>query len=158
MTSVERVPPFDAQHLQSIAKILADTDSGLTGSEIGYLLTDCRIPDPNPEMTKWKRLFNAFVGFQNQRQFGNHVTGHVTAFSAANRAEASAFPTESFRWTLSFRLNRIPMQCPRPNHARPQLSGHPLDGAKRVPRSPLPADSPQRSLPRPSSRVLLTEV
>ena len=38
----------------TIAKILADTDSGLTGSEIGYLLADCRIPDPDPEMT-WIR-------------------------------------------------------------------------------------------------------
>jgi hypothetical protein len=24
-------------------------------------------------MTKWKRLYNAFVEFQNHRQFGNHV-------------------------------------------------------------------------------------
>jgi len=29
-------------------------------------------------MTKWKRLFNALVGFQNQRQFGNHVIVFVT--------------------------------------------------------------------------------
>lgn len=50
-----------------------DTDSGLTGPEIGYLLQNCRIPDPTPTVTKWKRLFNAFVEFQNQRQFGNHV-------------------------------------------------------------------------------------
>lgn len=70
---MELVPPFDSQHLTSIAKILADTSEGLTGSEIGYLLQDCKIPDPTPLMTKWKRLFNAFVEFQNKRRFGNHV-------------------------------------------------------------------------------------
>lgn len=70
---MDRVPAFDAQHLESIARILADTESGLTGSQIGYLLSDCKIPDTDPSNTKWKRLFNAFVGYQNQRQFGNHV-------------------------------------------------------------------------------------
>lgn len=70
---MERIPPFDAQQLTSIAKILADTVDGLTGSQIGYLLQDCKIPDVTPDQTKWKRLFNAFVEFQNSRQFGNHV-------------------------------------------------------------------------------------
>lgn len=70
---MESVPTFDAQHLMSIAKILADTGEGLTGAQIGYLLQDCKIPDPEPTKTKWKRLYNAFVDFQNQRRFGNHV-------------------------------------------------------------------------------------
>ncbi|HAU36524.1 MAG TPA: TIGR02391 family protein [Phycisphaerales bacterium] len=69
----ERIDPFDAQHLESIARVLADTSDGLTGSQIGYLLQDCRIPDTDPTMTKWKRLFNAFVGFQRQHRVGNHV-------------------------------------------------------------------------------------
>ncbi len=64
---------FDAEHLTSITKILAETNEGLTGTEIEHLLRQCRIPDPTPPMTKWKRLFNAFVEMQNQRQFGNHV-------------------------------------------------------------------------------------
>lgn len=68
-----KVPLFSAQELTSIAKILGDTSDGLTGSEIGYLLQDCKIPDVTPEMTKWKRLFNAFIELQNERQFGNHV-------------------------------------------------------------------------------------
>jgi len=75
---MERVPPFDAQHLTSIAKILADTVEGLTGTQIGYLLKDCKIPDVSPDQTKWKRLFNAFVEFQNQRQFGNHVVVFIS--------------------------------------------------------------------------------
>lgn len=70
---MELVRPFDAQHLTSIAQILADTGEGLTGSQIGALLADCKIPDVDPTSTKWKRLYNAFVGLQNRRQFGNHV-------------------------------------------------------------------------------------
>ena len=70
---MEKVPVFSPQQLEAIAKILADTGAGLSGSQIGYLLQDCKIPDVNPDMTKWKRLFNAFVEHQNRRQFGNHV-------------------------------------------------------------------------------------
>jgi uncharacterized protein (TIGR02391 family) len=87
---VTRVPPFDAQHLQSIAEILADTESGLTGSEIGYLLANCKLPDPDPEMTKWKRLFNAFVAYQNQRHFGNHVVVFINR--AMNPVQYTARP------------------------------------------------------------------
>jgi uncharacterized protein (TIGR02391 family) len=70
---MDTVPPFDAQQLTAIAKILTDTDDGLTGTEIGYLLGDCRIPDVNPDLTKWKRLVNAFIAHQNTKQIGNHV-------------------------------------------------------------------------------------
>jgi uncharacterized protein (TIGR02391 family) len=70
---LQKVSIFDAEHLTSITKILAETNEGLTGSEIEHLLRQCKIPDPTPSMTKWKRLYNAFVETQNQRQFGNHV-------------------------------------------------------------------------------------
>jgi hypothetical protein len=72
-TEMEHVLPFNSKQLASIAKILADTEEGLKGSEIEHLLQECRMPDPTPTMTKWKRLYNAFVEFQNQRSFGNHV-------------------------------------------------------------------------------------
>lgn len=39
------VPPFSAQHLEVICRVLADTDARLSGSEIGYLLQDSRIVD-----------------------------------------------------------------------------------------------------------------
>jgi uncharacterized protein (TIGR02391 family) len=70
---MDHIEPFRSQHLTSIAKILADTTEGLTNPEIKHLLRDIGIPDPTPTMTKWKRLYNAFVEFQNYRQFGNHV-------------------------------------------------------------------------------------
>jgi len=70
---MERIPVFDPQYLTSTAKILADTDEGLKGSEIEYILRDCKIPDVTPTMTKWKRLFNALVSIQNDKQVGNHT-------------------------------------------------------------------------------------
>ena len=87
---MEKVPVFDAQHLTSIAKILADTEDGLTGSQIGYLLQDCEIPDVASDQTKWKRLFNAFVEFQNRRQFGNHVVVFVN--KAMNPVQYTSSP------------------------------------------------------------------
>jgi hypothetical protein len=45
----------------------------LTGGEIASLLRDCKVPDVSPEMTKWKRLFNALVAIQNEKQMGNYV-------------------------------------------------------------------------------------
>jgi uncharacterized protein (TIGR02391 family) len=85
-----KLPTFDAQHLTSIAKILADTGTGLTGTQIGYLLQDCKIPDVTPQMTKWKRLFNAFVELQNKRQFGNHVIVFINR--AMNPVQYTSMP------------------------------------------------------------------
>jgi len=70
---MDRIPPFNSQQLTAIAKILGETSKGLNGSEIGYFLEDCRISDVTPDMTKWKRLFNAFAGWQNDKQLGNCV-------------------------------------------------------------------------------------
>lgn len=70
---MERIQPFNAQKLEAVCRVLADTDRGLTGSEIGYLLQDCKLIDISPSMTKWKRLFNALVEAQNKYQVGNHL-------------------------------------------------------------------------------------
>jgi uncharacterized protein (TIGR02391 family) len=67
------IPPFPGERLEAISKVLADTTEGLTGSEIDHLLRNSNIPNPTPDMTKWKRLHNAFVEFQNEHQVGNHV-------------------------------------------------------------------------------------
>ena len=33
----EKTPPFDSQHLEVICRVLADTERGLNGQQIGYL-------------------------------------------------------------------------------------------------------------------------
>lgn len=75
---MDRIEPFNAQQLQSACKILADKDRGLTGSEIGYILADCRLNDTNPQMTKWKRLFNSLAEAQNKHKVGNHLIMFIT--------------------------------------------------------------------------------
>jgi len=73
LQSRNRIQPFPQQHLEAIAKVLAGSRDDLTGSQIGHALTSCRIPDVDPANTKWKRLYNAFAGFQNEHQVGNGV-------------------------------------------------------------------------------------
>jgi uncharacterized protein (TIGR02391 family) len=73
ITFRNRIPPFPAERLEAISRVLADTETGLTGSQIDHLLRNCDIPNPTPDMTKWKRLYNAFFEFQNKRGVGNHV-------------------------------------------------------------------------------------
>ncbi len=101
------VPPFDAQRMEAICRVLADTDTGLTGSQIGYLLQNCSVGDPTPTMTKWKRLFNAFVEFQNTHGVGNHILVFIT--KAMNPASYTDEP-QVFR-SRKDRLNAVLALC-----------------------------------------------
>jgi uncharacterized protein (TIGR02391 family) len=75
--AIQTIPCFAAAQLESISKVLGDTSDGLTGADIGHFLTECRVPDVDPALTKWKRLYNALVHYQNDRQFGNHVVAFI---------------------------------------------------------------------------------
>ncbi|WP_239591359.1 TIGR02391 family protein [Mycolicibacterium tusciae] len=46
--------------------MLADTQDGLTGSQIGQLLSRLQMEDPGVGLTKWRRLEEAFVRRQNR--------------------------------------------------------------------------------------------
>lgn len=70
--------PFTSDQLEIICKILADTNSGLTGSEIGYILDEIKVRDVDPQNTKWKRLFNTFVDYQNKHQDGGRVLAFIS--------------------------------------------------------------------------------
>lgn len=61
--------PWSYSVLQSVAVVLADTEDGLTGSEIQDLLERLDMQDPLPGATKRVRLTEAFVVAQNR--FGN---------------------------------------------------------------------------------------
>lgn len=73
-------PPWSYSVLQSVAAVLADTSDGLTGGEIGDLLSRLDMQDPLPGATKRVRLAEAFV--VAQKRFGNPkriITFIVTA-------------------------------------------------------------------------------
>jgi uncharacterized protein (TIGR02391 family) len=59
--------------IEQFAKILGDTEYGLTGTEIGHWLASCKLEDVSPEITKWKRLFSAFVTAHNKYRRDNFI-------------------------------------------------------------------------------------
>lgn len=67
------IPAFDETHLEQLCTVLADTGAGLTGSEIGSLLMQLGIEDPQPTITKRKRLFAALCNRQRTDNGGNLV-------------------------------------------------------------------------------------
>jgi len=73
-----RIALFSAQQLTAIAKIFADTATGLTETQIAALVDRAGMEDVSPGITKWQRLFNAFVSSQIQWQYGNHVVMFIT--------------------------------------------------------------------------------
>lgn len=87
------IPLFSSQHLEAACRVLADTERGLSGTQIERLLQEIEIADPSPGMTKWKRLFNALAGAQNRHQVGNHLIMFINrAMNPVNYArDAAAF-------------------------------------------------------------------
>lgn len=100
-------PLFSAEELTHICQELADTVSGLAGSEIGYILSSIRVEDTDPGMTKWKRLFNALVNRQNRDQKGNIVLSFIAKALAparfVGRREFYAQKMESINVILAFK-------------------------------------------------------
>lgn len=92
---MQRIPCFSASHLEATCKVLAGTTNGLKGDEIGYILADMGIPDPDSRITKWKRLFNALALAQNTHQVGNHVIMFINRSMSPVRY--TAIP-ELFAW------------------------------------------------------------
>lgn len=78
------IPCFDTAQLEAACKVLADTTNGLKGDEIGHILAEMGVADPEAGLTKWKRLFNALAYAQNAHQVGNHLIMFI------NRAMAPA--------------------------------------------------------------------
>lgn len=92
---MERIQPFNPQKLEAACRVLADTNLGLNGSEIGYLLQECKLADISPTMTKWKRLFNALVEAQNKYHVGNHL---IMFINRALDPVKYARDKEKFEW------------------------------------------------------------
>ncbi|WP_321801283.1 TIGR02391 family protein [Burkholderia sp. BCC1988] len=90
-----RIPPFSSQHLEAACRVLADTERGLSGTQIERLLQEIEVADTSPGMTKWKRLFNALAVAQDQHQLGNHLIMFINrAMNPVNYARDTA----TFAW------------------------------------------------------------
>lgn len=49
------ITPFNSQDLEAACRVSADTERGLTGTQIERLLQEIKIADTSPGMTKWTR-------------------------------------------------------------------------------------------------------
>lgn len=72
------IPSFPGQHLKAIAKVLADTNDGLSGPDIGHILTEIGLSAGDPKMSKWIRLYNGLVDGQNKLGLGNYTIQFIT--------------------------------------------------------------------------------
>ncbi|MCW7479472.1 TIGR02391 family protein [Leptospira bandrabouensis] len=76
--SKDKLRIFKPGQIETLSKILGDTNFGLTGTEIGHFLDECKIEDTEPWNTKWKRLYSAFATAHNERQSGNHILSFIS--------------------------------------------------------------------------------
>ena len=73
MSKTIRRPVLEPAVIEAISRTIGDTNDGLTGTEIGKLLVENNINDIDPLNTKWRRLNNAFINWQNSNQCSNHI-------------------------------------------------------------------------------------
>ena len=95
------LPSVTEAHLEEICNVLADTQTGLTGSEIATLLRRLNIPDPNPTASKRVRLYEALSLKQRQDRCGNNVVGFIQEAMSPVRYHASPAFFESKRSELN---------------------------------------------------------
>lgn len=74
---MNKIPPFPQSVLENICRVIAETNTGLTGLQIGTYLAQEQINDVDPLNTKWKRLYNAFADFQNRSQCSNNILNFI---------------------------------------------------------------------------------
>lgn len=90
--------------MEMISNVLGDTVDGLTGSEIDRLLSQANIVDVAPNITKRKRLFNAFANEQNTHQCSNHILNFITFALAPSRFVDNSEKFERMRNAINQQL------------------------------------------------------
>ena len=113
------VQAFDAGQLDGICKVLGETAEGLTGSEIGQLLRTSQIDDPQPTITKWKRLFEALLLCQQKENCGNCVVKFIQAACSPTRYAGQQASFEARRDELNFILSLCGYELGHDGKVRP---------------------------------------
>ena len=68
-----KIEKLDLSIVESICKVLGDTEKGFTGTEIAKLLNESRIEDIDSANTKWKRLNSALANKQQADGCANNL-------------------------------------------------------------------------------------
>ena len=123
-------PSFPAAELESVCRVMADTDSGLTGSEIGRLLAQRGIADPAPGLTKWKRLTSALSQQQQRDNCGNCVVSFILEAMKPVRYVGKTEAFESRRNALNHVLIFAGLELGRDGQLRPRAAAKTLTEAE----------------------------
>ena len=68
---------IDLGSLESICKILGDTNNGISGTEISKYLAETSIKDPQLNSTKWIRLYDALSTKQSEDRCSNNILAFI---------------------------------------------------------------------------------
>jgi uncharacterized protein (TIGR02391 family) len=102
--------PIDSGTLEGLAKILADTGQGLTGTELSKFIPEAGLTDLDSSNTKWKRLYNSFVDHQNRNQNSNGILKFINISLKPSRFIGQNDKFETIRAELNKRLSFIGLQ------------------------------------------------
>lgn len=108
--SKQIIQPIDGSVLESISKVLGDTSKGLTGTEIEKFLKEVKILDIDPTNSKWKRLFNAFVNFQNNSKLSNNILTFINKSMSPARFIGRSEQFDEIRYELNKSLSFIGLE------------------------------------------------
>lgn len=101
---------IDSGTLEGLAKILADTGQGLTGTELSKFIPEAGLADVDPSSTKWKRLYNSFVDYQYRNQNSNSILKFINVSLKPSRFIGQNDKYETIRAELNKRLSFIGLQ------------------------------------------------
>ena len=101
---------IDSGTLEGLAKTLADTGQGLTGTELSKFIPEAGLTDVDPSNTKWKRLYNSFVDYQNRNHNSNSILKFINASLKPSRFVGQNDKFETIRGELNKRLSFIGLQ------------------------------------------------
>ena len=87
-------PIISPNVLEALCRAIGDIPEGLSGTDINHYLERLKCQNPTPDITKWKRLFNAF-GI-NQQSTGNSNTLLKFIQQAIHPSRFLKFGTEYF--------------------------------------------------------------
>jgi len=97
--------PIESGTLEGLAKILGDTEQGLTGTELSKFIPESGLTDIDPSNTKWKRLYNSFVDNQNKYSNANCILRFINLSMKPSRFIGQNDKYEAIRAELNKRLS-----------------------------------------------------
>ena len=98
-----QVPRFDFATIESLSRVLGNTEDGLTGTQIDKYLAECSINDMRLNSTKWKKLNDALLNKQETDKCANNIVHFIQHVMRPSRY------VDNIEWFnfLKDKLNRV---------------------------------------------------